>query len=69
MTERESLLDDPYGTPPPDELLRMAESGDPYESAVFELWRGRSIVSSVKAARLTREQADALLRRLYKDTA
>ena len=46
-------------------LNRLSLSDNPFDTAIFELWRGRSVVSSVTAARLTREQADALLLALH----
>lgn len=52
---------DQLDTPVVSEMNRLHASDDPLDGAIFELWRGRSIVSSVRAARLTREQADALL--------
>jgi hypothetical protein len=51
-------------TPVIAEMERLNRSDDPLDRAIFELWRGRSVVSSVTAARLPREQADALLRAL-----
>lgn len=47
--------------PSHEELAKLHESSDPFNNALFELWRGASIVASVTAARLPREQADALL--------
>ncbi len=46
--------------------LRYVDSLDAWRDevladAMFELRRGRELVSSVKAARLTRDQADVLL--------
>lgn len=52
---------DRLDTPVLAEMERLQASADPLDQAVCELWRGRSLVSSVKAARLSREQADALL--------
>lgn len=55
------LSDGTVDTPTTAELERMLATGDPLDAAIVELWRGRSIVSSVPDARLSREKADALL--------
>jgi hypothetical protein len=47
-----------------EEMTRLHNSHLIFDRALFELWRGRSCVSSVTAARLTREQADAILFKL-----
>jgi len=56
-----TLSDGTVDTPIAEELQRLLVSNDPLDAAIFELWRGRSVVSSVTAARLSREKADALL--------
>jgi len=48
-------------TPVLSEMSKLLHSDSDLDKAIFELWRGRSIVSSVTGARLTRKQADAIL--------
>jgi len=52
---------DQLDTPTTAELEALLATGNPLDAAIVELWRGRSIVSSIRGARLSRDQADALL--------
>lgn len=61
MSEPKSLGVGRLELPSIAQLDKLARSENPLDQAIFELWRGRAPVSSVTAARLTREQADALL--------